>query len=156
MVIFRANHPRKGEGGVSFKGSSVTLVTLSPAFSISHPSRFPRNAFSYGPFSRAEIYSRPVRKRVTSRNTTPGGSCQGPVRIFRHRKDLEHSFNHVATNASGIQSGMTISNWVIWTSHRTEKTKGGCRWGRFVRERRSVQTWRDRAASTPGQRYATK
>ena len=78
------------------------------------------------------------------------------IRLFALRKDKDRGFNRVATNASGIQSGMMVSIRVVGRDQRTEKTKGGCRWGCFVRDRRSVQTWLDRAASTHGQRYATK
>jgi hypothetical protein len=122
------NSPRKGEGGVSFKSSSVTLVTSPPRFSMFNSSPFPLTAFPYEPSFQAEIHLPPSRKRVARRNTTPGSSCRRLVRLFPLRNDKEHGSSPVATNARGIQSGLMVSIRVKWTNQCTAKTKGGCRW----------------------------
>ena len=128
MFLSMRDRPQKGEGEVSFKPSSVTTVTSPPRFSMSISPPFPLAAFTYKPLLQAEIHSPTSPNRVARRNTTPRSCCRGVVRLFPLRKAREHGFNHVATNASGIQSGMMVSIRVIWTNQRTAKAKGGCHW----------------------------
>jgi hypothetical protein len=128
MFELMGDIPRKGEGEVSFKPSSVTMVASPPRFSMPNPHPFPLTAFAYEPLFRLKSIRphRPIESRGGTRLRVVVAG--GLVRIFPLCRDKEHGFNHVATNASGIQSGMMVSIRGIWTNQRTAKMKGGCHW----------------------------